>query len=104
MLLVIGVNSSLFLAVVCFFLFALSDALAIPLFSYLQIYVADAIKGRVLTAFDTMVLLASPIASILIELLSRSSDTLRIYVFCGGIMGLLFVVFLNSKAMKEIEI
>lgn len=103
-LLVIGINSSLFLAVVCFFLFALSDALAIPLFSYLQIYVADAIKGRVLTAFDTMVLLASPIASVLIECLSKSGDAMKIYLCCGCIMGLLFVGFLNARALKRVEI
>lgn len=104
LLLFIGVNSNLFLAVMCLFLFALSDALAIPLFSYLQTYIDDTVKGRVLIAFDTMVLFASPIASIMIELLSRGNDALRIYVFCGSIMCLLFAVFTNSKAIKNVTI
>lgn len=103
-LLFIGINSSLVLAVVCFFLFALSDAVAIPLFSYLQIYIDDRIKGRVLTAFDTIVLFASPFASLLIEVLSRWNDTLRIYIFCGGIMCLLFAVFIKSKAIRDVTI
>ena len=53
-LLFIAINGNVFLAVICFFLFASSDALAIPLFSYLQAYIDDTVKGRVLTAMPRL--------------------------------------------------
>ena len=69
-------------AYMLFFAFAFSDALSIPAFTYFQMYVDDAVKGRVFSAFDTLVLLAMPVSSLIMGLIGEGAIS-NTYVGCG---------------------
>jgi sugar phosphate permease len=83
-LILLGRNQHLFGGLILYFLFAFTDALAIPAFTYLQLYVEDEKKGRVFALFDTIVLFSSPLASLALGLLVSGLGILRSYIVAGA--------------------
>lgn len=101
LLLLVGVNTSLPLAAVLIFAFAVTDALATPLFARFQTYPEDGVRGRVFTAFDMLALLSTPAAAAVIRASERIGRIGLLYIACGLFLLLSFVLFLNFGALRE---
>lgn len=106
MILLLGFNTSVFLGILLYFLFSLTDLLSIPCFTYLQLHVDDPIKGRVFAAFDTLVLFAAPFAAIIIALFADMLGVHQIYKLMGvslsaiGLFAFTQRTFIKAKINK----
>lgn len=106
MLLLLGFNTNVFLGILLYFLFSLSDFMSIPCFTYLQLHVDDPIKGRVFAAFDTLVLFAAPFAAIIIAIFADMLGVSQMYRLAGvslsaiGIFAFSQRTFIKAKINK----
>lgn len=104
MLAVLGINTGIVLGVILYFVFSLTDILSIPCFTYLQLHVDDSIKGRVFAAFDTLVLMASPISAALIALFSGNLSVKEIYIYMGFSLVLIGLLGFTRKGLLNANI
>ena len=100
----LGVTQAATLGIALYFLFSLTDALTIPCFTYLQLHVEDSIKGRVFAAFDTIVLFATPLASIFIALFVERLGVSQTYRLSGILLIMIAVFAFSRKAFRRADI
>lgn len=104
MLLLLGINTSIFFGILLYFLFSLTDFLSIPCFTYLQLHVEDPIKGRVFAAFDTLVLFATPFAVIIIALFADLLGVSQMYRLVGVSLSAIGLFAFSQKAFIKAKI
>jgi len=62
--------------------------------------VPDGIKGRVFAAFDTLVLFAGPVSSLIISTVAKSLGVASTYIINGAVMVLAFIAAVFMKGIK----
>lgn len=100
----LGLNRSVILAVGLFFLFSFFDAFSIPCFTYLQLYVADSVKGRVFAVFDTVVLFAAPFSTLLMFFVVDAIGVGGTYLLSGALFIGIGIVALLLKTVRKADL
>lgn len=103
-LILLGFNSSVYFAIGLYFIFSMTDSITIPCFTYFQLYVDDAIKGRVFAAFDTIVLFATPVASLLISIVVNNFGVGKTYRYAGAFFILIALLSLSFRSFRKTDL
>lgn len=102
-LIVLGINCNFYIAIFLTFLFSVCDAFALPLFASWRLHVCDEIKGRVFSAFDTIVLFATPISSLVLTCVGSERNIGILYIVSGVFLVLCCIVFTHFKTLIDIK-
>lgn len=104
LLILLGFNSSVYFAIALYFIFSMTDSLTIPCFTYFQLYVDDAIKGRVFAAFDTIVLFATPIASLIISITVDDFGVGKTYRYAGTFFIIITLLSISFSSFRKTDL
>jgi len=100
-MILLGFTNNTLIAILLYFFFSFGDALGIPSFTYLQLHVPENIKGRVFAAFDTLVLIAAPISSLLISTVAGTLGVPSTYILNGIVLVFVFFIALFMRGIKD---
>lgn len=87
-----------------YFLFGISDAITIPVFTYLQIMIPNEMQGRVYALIDIILMSVSPIGSFIVSCIIEQISLEVLFVISGFVLLLVAVYGYFNKAFFRSEI
>ena len=87
-----------------YFLFGISDAITIPVFTYLQITIPNEMQGRVYALIDIILMSVSPIGSFIVSCIIEQISLEVLFVISGFVLLIVAVYGYFNKAFFRSEI